>query len=241
MKSNSREKPPLALERLLEHYSRIDAQAAEVARLETLIEDQEKAAAEAEAAVPKLDELRRRREDVLADIILGRSSEGTLRELDDTLRSEEERVALLRDRASEVVSIASQTAGGLSRKLAVARAMLEELRAATPPVLDAALLEEAEGACVAYANAALRVKEAFVRLIALDQLMDRYGDRRRRVRSSDWQEAMLPTFTLPPCDGLELPGWPGILFSARILSYGDTFRNSEHSELARLQAAGFRL
>lgn len=233
-------KTPTALDALRAHYTKLDAARSAVQDLEALIAHQQAEAAEAQESVPSFGELYRKREDLLAAVVAGEPRDKELKALDETIAKEEASARELRAKAERRAADAHQAIAGLSRKLERVRAELEALEENTPALVEACLLAEAETACAAYVEAALKVRATYLRLVALDRILRNWFKSKRTIVSPEWGRLVLPTFNLPPCEGLDRPNWPGLLFSARLEGHSDTFERSQVEERARLEKLGVR-
>lgn len=225
---------PTALQVLLRHQEAIDAAEAEVAKIEGLIAQRESEIAQAIQSVPGLEERQREREDLLAAIAAGEGSEKELKALDQRIETERAAASKIREEADRKVSELRQVIAGLARRLERAHVELQDLKEQTAELHDQMLIAEAEQACVAYVNAALKLKESYLQLSALNTLLGG----RRSITNVGWGKLFLPTFNLPGCGGLGREAWPGTLFSAASEGYGDTFPRAEEMEKARLKALG---
>lgn len=233
-------KTPTALDALRAHYTKLDAARSAVQDLEALIAHQQAEAAEAQESVPSFGELYRKREDLLATVVAGEPRDKELKALDETIAKEEASARELRAKAERRAADAHQAIAGLSRKLERVRAELETLEKDTPALLEACLLAEAEAACAAYVEAALKVRDTFLRLVALEHILRYRLKSKRTIVTHEWGRLRLPTFNLPPCEGLDRRAWPGLLFAAELEGYTNTFKDSEAEERARLEKLGVR-
>jgi len=187
--------------------------------------------------------LQQRREEMLADISLGKATQSDLKkidvEIDQALRQDSGAVAGHRD--------AVQTLAGLRKRLAEAEARRDTLREQVPLVLGEYFLAEAERTYAEYLKQAASVAAKMSRLVALEQLYVTYGKKdpsRNHFRYSTWDDAMLPTFHLRSSSEMKSPvGRQGVLFTLDQIFYrGDgglrDFDRLETHEVEALRKAG---
>lgn len=226
------------LDAVLDHQHRLGAARDQVAELEAAIEGRREAEETAIAAMPSLGELEARREALLAEIAVGNATEADLDALDGEIAREREAAEEAREEADRRAQDARQAVAGLERKLAVAREELVELEERTPEVLTQFLTTEAEQVCKAYLKAAGQVRDHMFQLYALSELLERHGGPGGRFLLAAWNDALLPTFSLPPCEGLALRHRPGVFFSTQADEYHAARPQVLADEQARLTGMG---
>lgn len=168
-----------------------------VSTLRSAIEEQKTLIAQAQASVPDVRDLTEKRENLLAEIATGGSSQEELRRLDE----EKEIVFKQWVKADEVIQHAEQTIAGLRRKLELADlevASLDEIKKAT---LVRFLFDQAELAGAEYARLAVSVGEKFKELMALHLLICRVtGDIDRGFSYYFAPQLKIPAFKLAAHD-----------------------------------------
>ncbi len=134
------------------------------------------------------------------------------------------------------------TRKGLQRRLVDKQAEQTALIERTSELLRAVFQTEAERICKDYVAAIGKATETLLQLLALDRLMKRLTGARGNLLAFGWDETYFPAINLEPCAGVGYQKrWPGVLFSMRIASYGDDFREAEVREIARLRDLGVSL
>jgi hypothetical protein len=99
---------------------------------------------------------------------------------------------------------------GLHRQIVAAQDELARLNASTPGLVAALLNAETASAALDYMDAALKVKEAFIRLAALNDLASGHGGSNRAWNS--WGDFKLPSVKHEAFSALERPTRPGVMF-----------------------------
>lgn len=207
--------------------------------LESTISEQEFVMENAMSEIPSFPDRKLEREDLLAAISMGTANDAQLVTFDNQIEKERAEVNNAKSLHEPIIIKTRQTVAGLVRALEALKVELDTAELRTKSVVNEMLLEEAEIACTDYVNLALRVKERFLQLVALDRLLKRHDGMPRDLLTFDWVNKMqLPIVNLPQCAGLQNPNWPGILFSAYIEGYKDTFQRAEEEEKVKLKALG---
>lgn len=228
------------LSAVLDHQERIAGLSQQIKSIETAISGQEAKLAAARDGRPSTDALEQRRQDLFAAEALGHVTEAERQAQESEIDRE---AAQIKERfASTDQSITRMEAAlsGLRSQREKASAQMQRVRAQTAELLERLIVAEAERACAAYVNATLVVKERYLQLMSLSDLLTRAaGDSRRpqRLRGYDAGLFFIPSFNLPQCAGTVHPNWPGRLASAELLDYS----GAETLELDRLRALGVTL
>jgi chromosome segregation ATPase len=118
-----------------------------------------------------VEPLLRKREDILADIAVGVAKESDLKELDEQIEIEIEKVYGAKGEVKTVTDLAQQTIAGLQRKLAPLQGELAALKEQRKGVLVRFLTSEAEKVGAEYARLADEITTKFRQLIALDGIL----------------------------------------------------------------------
>lgn len=144
---------------------------------------------------PDLAAVIQERNEMLADIALGKSQAAELPEIDEKLRlataKAEESAGLMDD----IITIALQTISGLKRKLTITENDLQSINCAKTEAERRFLLAEAEKVGAEYIEAAKLVTAAFRRLLALNEILTKKGHQNIEGETS-LSLTMLPTFNL---------------------------------------------
>jgi len=167
----------------------------QVAALEAQIAKAEEAERAALAAAPSLAPIDQKLEDVAADLALGQITDKV---------AEDRRAVLAKERHAAEEKIRWATAGagaarrtldGLTRRLNNAAALIADFEKEAPYLRLYALREQAEIGGAEYVKHARIVRDAYLRLMALDGLMLRTGVKGDNcITYSTSQDFMLPSF-----------------------------------------------
>jgi hypothetical protein len=167
----------------------------QVAALEAEIAKAEATEREALAAAPSLAPIDGKLEDVAADLALGQITDKV---------AEDRRAALAKERlaaeeksrwATAGAGAARRTLDGLTRRLKNAQALIADIEQEAPYLRLYALREQAEIVGAEYVKHARIVRDAYLRLMALDGLMLRTGVKGDNcITYSTSQDFMLPSF-----------------------------------------------
>lgn len=181
----------ITLKEVLEHQDNINQAAAEIERLNQLINDQTPAMNALITANWPLNSLLEQKEDILADIAAGTASE---KELDEINRQIEQVQATI-ERAQESADRAKAAKIGLERKLEEARHVLAELQVKSPGVLQCLFYALAEEEGRRYFKMADELQKSFTRLTGLHELIQRQSPKRIGIFMND-RELNIPGFKL---------------------------------------------
>jgi len=167
----------------------------QVAAFEAQIAKAEEAERAALAAAPSLAPIDQKLEDVAADLALGQITDKV---------AEDRRAALAKERVAAEEKIRWATAGagaarrtldGLTRRLNNAAALIAEFEKEAPYLRLYALREQAEIGGAEYVKHARIVREAFLRMVAFSQLMERTGVQGdTSITYSTFHDFFLPSF-----------------------------------------------
>lgn len=232
------------IEVLKKHRKALLEQRSNVASLEQLVTEHEvtlgtlESAEEAQAA--EYGDLQREREDVLADIALSRKSDSDLAEVDRRI-SEMTRGARGSQGAKETAELlrAEQRLEGLRRRKSNAEDELRQLEESTPAILQEFLIADAAEVYAAYlANAGKAIAD-MKRLLALGMLYEKTsGDKSRPFTKAYYEDALLPTFSLPHDGAGADDAVRGILFKTNMYLNSGEADTIMAEETDRLRALG---
>lgn len=203
------------LDAFLAHLGEISREDEEIVALEEAIARERRGEAVAMKAVPVLDELRRRREDLLADVATGLATPDEIRRFDEQAASEIDHHARAKAQAGSVSAQCEQAIAGLSRRLSEARVRREALCNKTGNLLREFLLGQAETAAAEYVKACRVVRDSYLRVSAIDRILARHGLLKNGNGLLGVAPAiMLPVFELSACKGHGYRNYPGIFSDA---------------------------
>lgn len=229
------------LKAVLDHQERLAARSQAVKSIDAAIDEQQQKLTAAREGRPSPDGLAQRRQDLLAAEALGQVSEAERQAQEHEIDRE---VAQLKERFASVdqsISRGEAALSGLRKQREKANEQLQALRSQANAVLAPFIVAEAEKACVEYVNAALVVKERYLHLLSLSDILTPIGEdlqpRPNRLRGLDAGRFFIPSFNLPQCMGIVHPKLPGRLVSAEQLDYS----GEQEAEIARLHALGVTL
>jgi len=229
-----------ALAAILAHQEAISDNDAVIANLSALIAARRGEIADAEAAIPSIDHLLRAREDLLASVAIGQAKSSDIKAFDAKSEAERQAHQEASAKAKHTAEEASQAIAGLQRKLSDAEEKRQSLHSKDQGFLRDVLMNRAESTGQAYVQAVLAVKDAYLRLIALDGLLKSKGLRPAGIISA-CVPIHLPTFPLLACDGHYNPNYPDSLFSD-FLAYTSGASDQAAIDLQdQLQALGVTL
>lgn len=229
-----------ALAAILAHQEAISDIDAVIANVSTLIAARQEEIVVAEAAIPSIDHLLRAREDLLASVAIGQAKSGDIKAFDAKIEGERQAHQEASAKAKRIAEEASQAIAGLQRKLTDAQEKCQAMHGKDQGLLREVVINHAETTGHAYVQAVLAVKDAYLRLIALDGLLKNKGLRPMGIIGTG-VPINLPSFQLPACEGQYNRNYPEILFSD-FLAYTSGASDQAHSDmLDELHALGITL
>jgi hypothetical protein len=231
-------KPTQALDAVLEHQKAVSQISSSIFAIDTLITARRNDISQANAAIPDISHLARERENILADIAIGQKTDEDLAEFDQRSEAEKEEYRTAKTRAQRVIHDSEQAISGLNRKVSEAIEKRADLQSKEKALIKALLLEEAEVACASYVEAAQVVKEQYVKLVALDSLLQHNGGPSIYQHRTD---ISLPSFNLKQCDDVRHKNWTNILFATFLMNASDGFQQATQSMLEEIRSAGVTL
>ncbi len=178
-------------EEVLSFQRDIGAARAEVTRTESLLAEQHRRRADAQARL-QADERGAERADLAAKVALGEIDDKRLQEFDAETEKRQQAMDGVAAEVLPIIEAADSAIAGLERRLEAARRALSDLEAKRPAVLSMYFysLVEVEGA--RYLELAHDLNDSYLKLMALDDLID--GNTLR----SDFHQPMMeiPNFDL---------------------------------------------
>lgn len=223
----------VTLKGVLEHQENISQAAAEVERINQLIQDQTPLINALVTAELPLNSLLEQKEDILADIAAGTSSEKELNEVNQQI----EQVQANIDQAKEKADRAKAAKVGLERKLEEAKQALAGLKDKSQGVRECLLHALAEEEGQSYFKIADQLQKSFVRLMGLHALIQQQSPKRIGI-CMDNRELRIPGFKLGNT-GQYMGGKDTWFFDwDKQFGYGHSERESMTVELQKLKNAG---
>lgn len=223
----------VTLKGVLEHQDNISRAAAEVERINQLIQGQAPLINALTTAELPLNSLLEQKEDILADIAAGTSSEKELDEINQQI----EQVQANIEQAQEKADRAKAAKIGLKRKLEEAKQVLADLEDKSQGVRECLLhaLAEAEGQN--YFKIADQLQKSFVRLMGLHALIQQHSPKRIGICMNN-SELRIPSFRLGSAGQYMTEKDTWFFDWEKKFGYGDSERESMTVELQKLKHAG---
>lgn len=223
----------VTLKEVLEHQENISQAAAEVERINQLIQDQTPLINALTTAELPLNSLLEQKEDILADIAAGTSSEKELDEVNQQIEQVQANIKQAKEKADR----AQAAKIGLARKLEEANQVLAGLQGKTQGVRECLLHALAEDEGQNYFKIADQLQRSYVRLMGLHALIQQQSPKRIGI-CMDNRELRIPGFKLRSAGQYmnEKDTW--FFDWDNQFSYGHSERESMTAELKKLKKAG---
>ena len=191
---------------VLEHQKAIETEQTELDKYHVLIEDQNSKIAAASIREDKVTPLIRHREELLADIALGKAPADNLGKLDDEIdqaRKAQEAEQVTNDK---IIIDAQNTIAGLERGTHSIKIRIAKLNHLTPGILDYLVMGMAQQSAEDFNRLAQEMAQKLIELVALDKMVSEFGKRNHTgLFHTDWWAAQIPNVgNVPPC--VELSG-----------------------------------
>jgi len=232
--------PETVVEETILFRTRLSDAVKKVTGIREQIALQEEAIDTTRAGLPSLDELNRKREDLLAEIATGNASENQLSELDSLIESEKEKASEALKGAETIIEHARQTIAGLSRKLTKAEDELAMLELNDKAVVSRFLRIEAEKAGSDYARLAKALVGKFRQLVALGKIMHARG--LASIGEDNLRHFAIPRFMLNVHDQAGSEGWyfdgNPVLLNLQRLGINE---NDMDAEIRRIASMGINI
>lgn len=220
------------------HREKIADLQAQAIQLEELIARKQTEIAEAKAGIPDVSHLTAQRQDLLADLALGKVSENEVAALNEEIATKTAERGRIASAAKHATEAAEHAIVGLSRRLEGVQqeiAALSELKL-NQRLVAAVLKHHAEGLGAEYCKAAEQVDALYMRLMALSGLLMAQG-LPVGIASHCAGSFEIPSFNLDSCKPYEMHNWAGNLFLANVRPAKD-FQYATEEEREILHAAG---
>lgn len=229
---------------VLDHQKVIAGLSQQVQQIDAAIADQEQKLVAAGERRPSSDAIEQSRQALFAAEALGQVTEAER----ETREAEIDREAAeIKKRSAPVgkdIARIEAALNGLRGQRETASAQLQALQERSIELLDPLIVAEAERACAAYVDAALMVKERFLQLVSLSEILRAATSNRHRprhLRGTDVDRFFIPNFDLPQCMDVAHPNARGRLFNVENLGYDNGYENALEQERGRLRALGVTL
>lgn len=208
---------------------------ARAAELSAKIAAAEKEASRALEGVPTEDEVRQQGEDFAAAVALGAVTPAEA----EKRRREIERLEASIAKALAASRAAAQARAGLQRMLANTHKESEELEDQARGQLAQALRAEANEIGAEYILAGAALQSSYMRLRALDELLQEVMPGAGSLRKGSWGRLFLPAINVPGCP--ESSDNMGVMFSEENTARAGGFQTARELERQRLREAGVEI
>lgn len=226
----------LYAEDVLEHYRQVDAARNEVSCIQAAIDAQHRLIADDLATIPGIPNREHERNDIMAEIALGKASREELDKLDAEIVKANQAIADAKQKVAPQIADAKATVAGLECKLLDAQEKHAAIQAKSAEVAHRYYVGIAQKAAAQYVNHALELKRLHFLLLGLNSIIHHH-DGKGIVRFG-LKAIQLPMFNLPQFDGL-MP-WPGngqgMILDGDFIGYGDEINKIADEEKSKFEA-----
>lgn len=207
-------------------------------QLVSLIEGKHQEIADAKATIPDLSHLTSQRQELLADLAMGKATDDQVATMDREIAAQKTDSSKIASQAKTIIEAAEQAVAGLNRRLDSVRQEITALADVelNQRLVSAVLKYHAETLGEEYVKAAAQVNALYMRLMALHYLFQAQGHP-TGFASHCAREFEIPSFNLESCKPHEVYNWPGNLFLGNIKTPLN-FSNARDDECDLLRAAG---
>jgi hypothetical protein len=220
---------------VLEYQEKVAVAQKSVEDIMVIIAKQESLIEAARSAPSLIAELTERKEDILAEIVLGKD---LTKELDKITCDIETEKKLLTTR-EKTIAEAGKSLPGLQRKLLTAKANLKNLEDQKSEILIQYLRCEAEQVGQEYGKAASMLIDKYNRLTSLDYLLTLQGG--VTIDSCSFHDFSIPAFQLNAFKSLISPHMPRELVTARMACTRENREDAITREKKRISDLGIEL
>jgi chromosome segregation ATPase len=165
------------ISQVLAHQKAIEAEQTELGKYQELIEEQKKKISDASIKENKIAPLISRREELLADIALGKAGAEELADLDQDIARTRQAQEAEQSSNAQIITDANNTISGLERRTESIKARIAELNHLTPGVLDGLIMGIAQQTADEFNRIAQDMAQKLIELAALDALVSTFGKR----------------------------------------------------------------
>lgn len=207
--------PETDLSDVLEHQKAIETEQVELDKYQALIDDQQSKISAVSVAEDKVTPLIRKREELLADIALGKAKAEMLGLLDSDIDRARQEQAAEQSNNENITTDARNTIAGLERRTDSIKARIAELNHLTPGILDCLFMSMAKQSAEDFSRIAQEMAQKLTELAAMDAMIPAFGMRSNTgLFPRDWWVAQIPNIgSMTPCAALN--GDAGHYFNAR--------------------------
>lgn len=201
----------------LEYRQKIADGEAQITQLEGLIASKQQESAEAQAKIPDLSHLTTQRQELHADLAMGKATEDQVAVLDQEIATKQAERTQIASSAKQIIDAAEHAIAGLQRRLDSTRAEINALEniKVKQRLVSAVLKHHAETLGVEYVKAAQQVNALYMRLMALSGMYQSNGYP-QGLASHCVGAYEIPSFKLEACQPHDMKNWPGNLFLGQI-------------------------
>ena len=222
----------------LAHQQQIAELRTQEITLVSLIESKRAEISEANSRIPDISQLTEQRQDLLADLALGKASAEQVSALDMEIKSRTAELNRIAAESKHIKDMAEHAICGLGRRLDSIQAEIAALsdEKLNQRLIQAVLRVHAESLGEDYVKAANQTAALYMRLMPLSGLLQTHGEK-NGIAAHCSGAFEIPAFNLDACRPYEIRNWPGNLFLAQILTPGK-FKEVTENEREILKAAG---
>lgn len=220
---------------VLEYQQKVAAARKSVEDIMVIIENQTTQIEAARSAPSLLADLTERKEDILAEIALGKNLQKELDKITSDIETEKKLLAT----REKTISEAGKSLPGLQRKLSAAKENLQNLENQKSEILIQYLRHEAEQIGQEYSEAALNLIDKYNRLISIDALIIVQGG--KAISGGGFHDFSIPAFHLSALSSLVSQRMPQELVTARMACTRENKDSAITREKKRISDLGIEL
>ncbi len=220
---------------VLEYQQKVSEAQKEVDAITLIIQEKTDTINNTRNIPSRLNDLTTKKEDILAEIALGKNLQ---KELEDITREVEAEKKLLVKREQTITEI-EKAMPGLNRKLSMAKESLQNLENQKNEILIQYLRYEAEQVGEEYGAAALNLIDKYNRLVSLDALIIFQSG--ETISTGSFHDFSIPAFHLNSLSSLISPHMPQELVTARMACSRENKNSAITREKKRIGDLGIAL
>jgi DNA repair ATPase RecN len=220
---------------ILEYHKELAEAQKAVEDIMVIIEKQTSQIEDAHKVPSRGDDLKEKKEDILAEIALGKNLTKELEKITSDIETEKKLLAT----REKTISEAGKSMPGLQRKLLTAKENLKKIENQKNEILLQYLLREAEQVGQEYGEAASILIDKYNRLVSLDSLMIQLG--RKTIGGERFHDFTIPAFQLNAFNSLISPRRPNELAMARMACTRENKAASVTREKKRISDLGIEI
>lgn len=220
---------------VMEYQKKVAEARKAVEDIMVVIENQTLLIEAAHSAPSRVDDLKEKKEDILAEIALGKD---LTKELDKVSSDIETEKKLLTAR-EKTIAESGKSLPGLQRKLSLAKENLKKMEDQKSEIIIQYLRHEAEQVGLEYGEAAAILINKYNRLVSLDSLMVMQGG--KTIGGGGFHDFSIPAFHLRALSSLVSPRMPQELVTARMACTRENRDSAITREKKRISDLGIEL